>query len=161
MTDTFSSTNDIMKIPCKDAVSFSAQSLSWINCCFSILPGILAFFFPHSLHCNKVYKPRRSINKLFLNSKNMYQVHSTFNCNLRKRDPGRSVKPWHDRITLSKPHHQNQTADYLLLTIIYQMHINPQRKKSRKKSRLICHNITNSYDDGMDVQKVEIYFKPQ
>lgn len=71
------------------------------------------------------------------------------------------MKPWHDRIMLSKLHHQNQTADYFLLTIIYQMHHKHTKKEVMKKIKTHLDNITKSYDDEMDVQKVEIYFKPQ
>lgn len=73
--------------------------------------------------------------------------------------PERSVKTWHDSITLSKLHHQKQTANFFLLTIIYQMHHKPTKKEIMKKNQ--DSSATNSHDDGMDVQKVEIYFKPQ
>jgi len=44
---------------------------------------------------------------------------------------------------------------------MHQMHHKPTKKVIMKKIKTHCHSITNSYDDGMDVQKVEIYFKPQ
>lgn len=44
---------------------------------------------------------------------------------------------------------------------MYQMHHKPTKKEIVKKKINQDSSATNSYDDGMDMRKVEIYFKPQ
>lgn len=98
--------------------------------------------------------------RFFFNGKKIKQSRACFIV-ISGRDSRRSVKPQHDKIKLPKLHQQRQTAAYFLLTIIYQMHHKPTKKEIKKNSRLICHRITKNFDDGSDVQKVVIYFKPQ